>query len=1129
VGWWGSLVGDLSSVLTGSPSSAFEKQPQSSTAHNAKDALLQQSQPRPALDREKPYTKEDAKRKQNGSAKEDGAVESSQDNNSSTTAQELESLREPQVTSATQGSDTFGPHRISRHPTLKGTPFNKVKDSTELKLDVKPPVRRKSKVLQLQSQARHTVLDKEDRNKLDNRQENGLHSQPAERVSLLQDEDIRQQLEQLMQQVRQLQEVLDPSSISQNAAQTSPRILQKAEVSPSTSQDTRKPSSRTSQRMIRPSSSSQDAPTPSSRTPQRSDSLSSTLQQAPRTNSWLSQTSECPSSFSQDGPKKSSSQPREIESTTPPPRDESTIRPRKSPNPDSQTSTSRKQSRIMPHAAKARNDVRVLAPANNIGIQDGPSRERVGTMIQSSQPKRKILEPTPRYFEIEKFYRSHRQRYGGLLKDCILLLEKIESPQSAPLLTKLKEAHITITGKSALTGMKVTNVVSAMKKPLSLDEKERIIEVKKLQTAYLKDYCNVLGDIVLDLEAMTSPQITPLLTIAEEAHALALGSLSSRPWKRSRSTKPRGLSGEEVEVDVQVKQSGAKPIPRHDVIRARDIFWSAHARVLSQIILGLGEMKSRRIIPLVSIAKQAHLSASGVLRLLGTTSSSPSGGVSLGRGLHARAQQPAKQHGSTKVDMDKKQHRIHNPEFQSLESEKKNISDINIPEIVTASQSKSVTGYNQMAEKTYDTQQLSRNIHTHSRAMSSPRHPDTTVHLTKASLPRKDEEIASPSKSLGEADVKATTERSLLEELFPEASSYIQPYVSERNPYPKLDPPSGKGPLVVRQHVDVKKSLRERVIESFQKSGERITALQFLNCSIEFTESDFRRLVPKGKHIESWATKGEFYKIIPGRDPLSLERLPFYYLLFKSTESALAYQANVARLHKLCSLRQASNIMSVMPVPKGLLEDGEDISAAMSSYLLKPSSLRLNLNMVMQPYNLALRTLLENGGYRPIVPSLAPNGKPLYKVLLQINGWEPTAEDLYKILYRHARQRGITWPFHTESSLSIRKLRDVIDLKTRMLPISSASPRAKNSVTPDTIAEQDPTAGFLLPEPGQIEGNINQMVMARVYNRWIVEFDEEDGARRFSRLWNRRVLPRPRFVTWRDTEEDRMVNAEFLW
>ncbi|KAF2799989.1 hypothetical protein K505DRAFT_320828 [Melanomma pulvis-pyrius CBS 109.77] len=372
--------------------------------------------------------------------------------------------------------------------------------------------------------------------------------------------------------------------------------------------------------------------------------------------------------------------------------------------------------------------------------------------------------------------------------------------------------------------------------------------------------------------------------------------------------------------------------------------------------------------------------------------------------------------------------------------------------------------------------------------------------------------------------------KSLLEELFPGASSYIQPHYTERNPYPKLELPSGKAPLIRREETKVKKTLRERVIEGFQNSGEQITALQFLHCSTEFTEADFRRLVPRGKHIESWVSKGEFYKIIPGRDPLSLDRLPFYYLLFKSTNAALAYQANVARLHKLCSLHQASDIMSVMPVPRGLLEDDEDISAAMASYLLKPSSLRLNLNMVMQPYNPALRTLLEQGGYRPIVPSTTPSGKPLYKVLLHINGWEPTEDDLYRILYRHARQRGISWPFHTESKLAIRKLRDLTDLKARMLPVSSSSPRAKySSASPSPPPEQDPSLGFLLPDPEHGPGNINQMVMNRVYNRWIVEFDEEDGAKRFARLWNRRVLPQPKFVTWRDTEEERMVNAEFLW
>ncbi|KAF2712310.1 hypothetical protein K504DRAFT_464397 [Pleomassaria siparia CBS 279.74] len=429
-----------------------------------------------------------------------------------------------------------------------------------------------------------------------------------------------------------------------------------------------------------------------------------------------------------------------------------------------------------------------------------------------------------------------------------------------------------------------------------------------------------------------------------------------------------------------------------------------------------------------------------------------------------------------------------------------------------------------------DTQRLSRQIHTQSRAMSSSKHPNA------ATPPTKNTQSGGPnntsSKTRSEEAAKEMSEQSLLEELFPGSSNHVQPHYSERNAYPKLELPGGLSPLLHRYETKPKKTLRERIIEGLQKGGERITALQILNCSTEFTESDFRRLVPKGKHIETWArTRGDFEKIIPGRDPLSLERLPFYYLLFKSAESALAYQANVSRLHKLCSLQQASNILSVMPPPRGLLEDGEDVSAAMASYLLKPSSQRLDLHMLVQPYNHALRALFEQGGYKPIVPSETASGKRLYKVLFKINGWEPTEHDLYRVLHRHALQRGIYWPFHTESQLAIRKLRDVVNLAERMQAVSAANPRASNKTHPTLVLpeEQDPTLGFLLPDAEDAQGNIGQMIMNRVYNRWIIEFDEEDGARRFARLWNRRVLPQPRFVSWRDTEEERMVSAEYLW
>ncbi|KAF2019666.1 hypothetical protein BU24DRAFT_365291 [Aaosphaeria arxii CBS 175.79] len=429
-----------------------------------------------------------------------------------------------------------------------------------------------------------------------------------------------------------------------------------------------------------------------------------------------------------------------------------------------------------------------------------------------------------------------------------------------------------------------------------------------------------------------------------------------------------------------------------------------------------------------------------------------------------------------------------------------------------------------------DGQRLIRGLHTTARVGSADRPTRGSEPGGKPERgPRRPSESGSKGDTTTRSWAQEMSEQSLLEELFPEASTYIQPHYPARHPYPKLDLPKDS-PLVRRHDAGPKKSYRELMLEAFHKKGERITALQLVNCSTELTEADFRQLMPKGKHIEAWVRDGEFEKVIPGRDPLSLERLPFYYLLFKSPEAALSYQNNAARLHKLSGLHQPSNVFSAIPLPRGFLEDGEDIAAATSSYLLKTPSQKLNLNMVMQPYNPALRAVLDNGGYKPIVPSVDSNGRKLFKVLLHIEGWEPSPRDLYYIFMRHAYDRGLTWPFHNGED-AIHRLRDLVDVKSKLLPISSMNPRAATAAVDATPApDHDPSFDFLNPtDAAETRANVSQMVMNRVYNRWIVDFRDEDAARRFARMWNRRVLPLPKTTTWRDTEETRMVNAEFLW
>ncbi|KAF2190981.1 hypothetical protein K469DRAFT_361013 [Zopfia rhizophila CBS 207.26] len=415
-------------------------------------------------------------------------------------------------------------------------------------------------------------------------------------------------------------------------------------------------------------------------------------------------------------------------------------------------------------------------------------------------------------------------------------------------------------------------------------------------------------------------------------------------------------------------------------------------------------------------------------------------------------------------------------------------------------------------------------------ALNDPSTKGTSTKETQKDEPPAREVLteSAPEKEASTDESPEWSDQSLLEELFPEASTYIQPHtpIPQRKSYPKLSLPD-ENPIIRKQVSTPQKSRRQRILESFQNRGEDITVLQLINCSTELSESDFRRLLPKGKHIESWVRDGEFYNIIPGRDPVSLERLPFYYLLFWTPASALAYQNNAARLHKLTALHQPSSIFSAIPPPKGFLEDGEDINAAMSNYVLKPTNLKFNLNMVMQPYTPTLRALIEQGGYKPIVPSVSDDGKQVWKVLLHIEGYEPSQMDLYHTLFRDGYNRGITWPFQNGAK-GIHKLRDLVDFKRRL---KSSDTRPSGRILDQQFDDWNAFNG-LSPTPDYAdERSVNQLLMYRLYNRWIIEFEDKDYAMRFARMYHRRVLPRPRedFMTWRDTEEVRTCNAEFLW
>jgi hypothetical protein len=185
--------------------------------------------------------------------------------------------------------------------------------------------------------------------------------------------------------------------------------------------------------------------------------------------------------------------------------------------------------------------------------------------------------------------------------------------------------------------------------------------------------------------------------------------------------------------------------------------------------------------------------------------------------------------------------------------------------------------------------------------------------------------------------------------------------------------------------------------------------------------------------------------------------------------------------------------------------------------------------MLMQPYHPSLRALFEAGGYKPIVSDRRDRS---YKVLMHMEGYEPSPSDFFKTIRRDAWLRGMSLTLRNESSSSIHRLRDLVNLKTRTSPISTSNPRAFGHMQ---LEFDDQNIGYFMNSEGPINADnareINQFVMNRVYNRWILEFDDDDEARRFAISWHRRLFPDllKGEKTWKDYEEPRMCNCELLW
>ncbi|KAL9113185.1 MAG: hypothetical protein Q9187_007654, partial [Circinaria calcarea] len=254
---------------------------------------------------------------------------------------------------------------------------------------------------------------------------------------------------------------------------------------------------------------------------------------------------------------------------------------------------------------------------------------------------------------------------------------------------------------------------------------------------------------------------------------------------------------------------------------------------------------------------------------------------------------------------------------------------------------------------------------------------------------------------------------------------------------------------------------REAMLDAFRQ--QKLTVLVLSRASKSLAESDFRRIAPKGMHIEEWRGPGDILKVIPARDPETLQPQGHYFLVFPNPAYARTYQNHVLHLHDLASTHTPSSLESPMAPPPGMLVQGEDVYTLLQDYALCPPSQRISLRVLQPPYLHGVRKTLQDRGYTALV---SPENRSGRSVLFWINGHQPTTFSVKTVLAKDGQERGLQWgPLNGKGSI------DLLD-----------APAGK----PENPKGQNPAAD----EDAEVKSKKHR------FSRWVIAFEDEMEARR---------------------------------
>ena len=274
-------------------------------------------------------------------------------------------------------------------------------------------------------------------------------------------------------------------------------------------------------------------------------------------------------------------------------------------------------------------------------------------------------------------------------------------------------------------------------------------------------------------------------------------------------------------------------------------------------------------------------------------------------------------------------------------------------------------------------------------------------------------------------------------------------------------------------------------------------------------------MIPSGQHIKGWRHEGNILKgiclsyvenkafanlrrkVIAERDPLTLQSRGSYFLLFATQSSAQAYEERLAYLHRLARKNTPTGIGPVIYPPPGLIQDGEDVHAALQSYTILAPSSDPKVDRLVSPFRPQLQHLIDTGGYDRIV---ARGSTECTSVLVQL---EPS-------------------PRITSSHHVVQRLIAINKVSDRPVPWKLSSDKlAINPLTSFRRAYADNDTD-IFDEGG------NEPSLRRHVTGWVLTFERAVEARRFVRAWHHQPAP-PQPGEDSAEGEEPVVNAVILW